>query len=346
MFSIREISSKDEWQKFLDVANPHTFLHSWNWGEFQQKLGYRVWHVGVYKNNILVAVMLAIAIFARRSTFIFCPHGPIIMYKESCIRNQELEKILKILTGFLKNIAKQERASFIRVSPLLENSEEQRMIFQKLGFRLAPIHMHPERAWILDIEKSEEEVLMGMRKQTRHCIRNAVLHGVTVAQSEDVRDIDLFYSLYEATAARQNFVPFSREYLKTEFSLFAKDIQASIFLGRYKGEVISGAIVIFAHGSGFYHHGASNPKFPKIPASHLLQWEIIREAKRRGMKMYNFWGVAPDSALDHPWAGLSLFKKGFGGFCEEYVPAEDLPLALSYWFAYVIERVRKIRRRL
>jgi lipid II:glycine glycyltransferase (peptidoglycan interpeptide bridge formation enzyme) len=120
----------------------------------------------------------------------------------------------------------------------------------------------------------------------------------------------------------------------------------SWFFAVYKGETISAAMIIFSGKSGFYHHGASIQRYAKIPASYLLQWAAIGEAKRRGLSEYNFWGVSPEDKPNHPWAGLSLFKKGFGGFPEAYVPAQDLPFTNKYWLNFVIEKVRKIRRHL
>ncbi|MBI2056127.1 MAG: peptidoglycan bridge formation glycyltransferase FemA/FemB family protein [Candidatus Sungbacteria bacterium] len=344
MYLISEVKSKELWDSFLAEAKPHTFLHSWNWGEFQRESEVNIWRFGVYNGNRLTALMLVLRIDARRGSFLFCPHGPIFLDQESGIRNQAVEFVFKALVVRLKELAKKENVGFIRISSLLSDSSYHRSLFYNLGFRRSPIHMHPERAWMLDLSRSEDELLKSMRKQTRHCIRNAAMAGVAVSQSTDSRDIGEFYKIYKATVARQDFVPFSREYLEKEFSLFAKDGQAAVFLGRYNGEVISGAIVIFANGSGFYHHGASNPQFAKVPAAHLLQWEIIREAKKRGFLWYNFWGVAPENAVRHPWAGLSLFKKGFGGSSEEYIPAQDLVLKPVYWITYCVERIRRWKR--
>lgn len=340
MLLIKEIESKDIWDSFLSEVQPHTFLHSWNWGEFQAARGEKVWRLGIYENDILMGAALVIKISARRGTFLFCPHGPVTKH----IAHNTKQELLKTLTEYLKILAKKENTSFIRISPLFTDAPENRNLFYALGFRKAPIHMHPERAWMVDITKPEEEILKGMRKQTRHCIRNAATAGVVVSQGANLCDLNLFYDIYKGTVARQDFVPFSREYLEKEFLLFAKDGQASIFLGKCNGEVISGAIVIFANGSGFYHHGASDAKFAKIPAAHILQWEIICEAKRRGLLWYNFWGIAPENKPQHPWNGLSLFKKGFGGFSEEYVPAMDLVLKSAYWVNFCIEKVRKWKR--
>jgi len=67
-------------------------------------------------------------------------------------------------------------------------------------------------------------------------------------------------------------------------------------LGEYLNEIVAGGIFVFWQGIGFYHHGASSLKYPKIPVSHLMLWEAIKEAKNRGCQKFNFWGIAPFSA--------------------------------------------------
>jgi len=139
-------------------------------------------------------------------------------------------------------------------------------------------------------------------------------------------------------------VPFSENYLKNEFNTFNQDDEVMIFLGRYKEETISAALIIFWSNMAFYHHGASSFKYSKIPASYLLQWEAIKEAKKRGCNIYNFWGIAPDENPNHPWRGLTLFKMGFGGYKKEYVKTQDFPLSNKYWLTYAIEKIRKSKR--
>lgn len=190
-----------------------------------------------------------------------------------------------------------------------------------------------------------------MRKTTRYLIRQAQKNkDIEVIQSQKVEDIKKFNDLYRETVDRQQFAPFSLNFLKNEFSAFNKDAEITIFLGKYKKEIISSGIFIFWQGIGFYHQGASSLKYPKIPVSYLLQWEAIREAKRRGCKKYNFWGIAPltsDFKLqkpNHPWAGLTLFKIGFGGYEKDYVNTQDLPISFKYWLTYIFETVRKQKR--
>ena len=391
MLKIKEITQKQVWESFLLGREEKTFLNSWNWGEFQKKMGNKIWRLGVYENESLLSVALVVRIKAKRGTFLFIPHAPVIQARGDPFspnfgeNGSPLKSPLKVLLKELKKIAKQENCSFIRIAPILERQGENIKIFKDLGFRDAPIHIHPELTWELDINPPENELLMNMRKTTRYLIRQAQKNkALEIIQSNKIEALEKFNQLYQETVGHHHFTPFSMNYLKNEFLSFAPDNQISIFFGKYKNEIISSAMIIFWQGIGFYHQGASSLKYPKIPVSYLLQWEAIKEAKKRGCKLYNFWGIAPVFAVvekgnykaqiinhlpaqilpkakivagrqipkhkaqipneKHPWAGLTLFKMGFGGYKKEYVKTQDLILSPKYWLNYIVEKIRKRKR--
>lgn len=343
---IREIIDKKEWEDFLASEKPHAFLQSWNWGEFHRLMGDKFWRLGIYTENSkfqipnfkLTGVAFVVKISAKRGTFLFVPHGPITSFKFQV-------PSFKFFVDFLKDLAKKENCSFIRINPILPRTPLNEKLLKDLGFRLAPIHMHAaELVWMLDVSQAEEQLLKGMRKTTRYLVRKAQTDGVEIIKSNKPEDLKIFNKIYAETATRQHFTPYSKDFLKNEFEAFKKDNQILFFFAKYKDEIVSAAMIIFYGDSAYYHQGASSHKYPKIPAPYLLQWEIIREVKERGLHYYNFWGIAPEDKPRHPWAGLSLFKKGFGGFSEEYVPAQDLVLGNSYWITYFIEKFRKVKR--
>ena len=346
---IREINSKEIWENFLLEIEEKTFLQSWDWGEFQFKIGEKIWRLGIYEINSqlttqnpqLLGLALVIKIVAKRGNFLFVPHGPLI--RESTTSNKQ--QVLETLLEKLKGIARDEKVTFIRVAPLWERTEENIEIFQKLGFKTAPIHIHPEITWQLNLAASEDKILRGVRKTTRNLIRRCQKEGVKIYTSKNPKDVKLFYSLYQETVSRHHFTPFSYDFLEKEFESFLPN-NILLFFARWQEKILSGAMVIFWQKIAFYHQGASSSVFSKIPASHLLQWEIIKESKRRGCLLYNFWGIAPTENRYHPWYGLTIFKKGFGGEKREYVKTQDFPLSAYYLKNWLIETFRRKRRRL
>ncbi len=341
---IREITNKDEWEGFFLQCGEKTFLQSWNWGEFNVKTGSQIWRFGVYESEKLLAVALIMKISARRGTFLFIPHGPVIL---GDLAAKDKKEILELLVLQLVDIAKTQEANFIRVSSLFSDNEENQNIFLDLGFRPSPMHASAyEATWRLDIYPEEEELLRNMRKTTRYLIKKVAENpDVSIEISSDPQNIEIYQQLNRKVAKRQRFVPFSDSFIKNEFEIFDKDHEVVFIFGKNKGEITAGAMVIFWQGIGFYHQAASLGEFSRLSIPYLLQWEAIKEAKRRGCSVYDFWGFTdPKNFPKHPWAGPTLFKMGFGGYSRNYIKTQDFVVSKKYWLTYIIESLRKAKR--
>ena len=199
---IREIQSKGEWEGFLAGCRDKTFLQSWAWGEFQEMMREKVWRFGVFEGRDLLAVALVVKVKAKRGTFLLVPHGPITQNPKHEIRNPKQiqnskSQILETLLKKLKEIAKEESAGFIRINPIWSRSPENTLLFKNLGFRDAPIQMHPEASWKLSITPPSSELLLDMRKTTRYLIRQASQNpDITVSQSNSLKDVCVFSAMH------------------------------------------------------------------------------------------------------------------------------------------------------
>lgn len=336
MFNLREITEKKIWEDFLlsDHVDAHPFFQSWNWGEVQLKLHHNITRLGFYNNDTLLGICLCVKVSARRGVYFHLRHGPM------------LTDFITYFPDFLKemkNYAKEQKVEFIRMSPILDATSFDIKYLRNLGFRNAAVHnMDAENAWVLDLEKTEDELLQNMRKTTRYLVRKAEKMPIEITSSTSMEDFKAFDTLYRITSKRHGFVP--HRGMKEELEIFGADNQAELFLAKYEGKVIAGAIIIFYGDQAIYHHAASDDVYRDIPAPYLLQWEIIKAAKKRGMKLYNFWGVIPENKPNHPWRGLTLFKTGFGGRRVDAIHAQDLRLSMKYWKTYLIETAWRIKR--
>ena len=115
-----------------------------------------------------------------------------------------------------------------------------------------------------------------------------------------------FNQLHDTTAERHNFHRFSNKYITEEFTTFAKNKEAVVFNAYLSdGQLDSSAIIIYYGQMAVYRHGASLNLNNKIPTSYLIQWEAIKEAKKRGCVTYDFWGqIDPFKYPKHPYANL------------------------------------------
>jgi lipid II:glycine glycyltransferase (peptidoglycan interpeptide bridge formation enzyme) len=341
---IREISNKQEWENFAEKCVEKTFLQSWNWGDFNLANNSKIWRYGIYSNANLVSVCLVIKVQAKRGTFFYIPHGPVM---QENLETTDKKEILQLILLELSTMAKAEGASFIRVSPILQRTEENQNIFWDLNFRESPMPASAyEATWKLDIFAPEEQLLADMRKTTRYLIKKtAENNDIEIIKTADPQNIEIYQKLNKEVSKRQGFVPFSEKFIKNEFEIFNKENNVLFLFGRYKGEVVAGAMIIFWSGTAFYHQAASLGKFSKLSIPYLLQWEAIKEAKQKNCTTYDFWGFTdPEKYPKHPWAGPTLFKMGFGGYKKEYIVTQDYILSSKYWINFIIEKFRRILR--
>jgi lipid II:glycine glycyltransferase (peptidoglycan interpeptide bridge formation enzyme) len=338
-YPVKEVLDKKTWEDFSSNQSPNTFLQSWNWGEFNQALGRKTWRLGVFFDSKLEGICLAIKYESRLGSYIYCPRGPILDWSKP--------SLFKALFTELKEIAREENCGFLKLDPLLEDTTKNREIFKNLDFKPALTFVQVEDAWLLPLDKSEEELLADMRKTTRYLIRHEPKQGVEIEVSSKQEGVKKFVDLLYATAGRKSFTNHPRDYYLKQFEIMSKDGQEKIFIAKKGKQVFSMAMIAYYGEMGYYLHAASNPKQAQS-VGYSLQWEAIKEAKKRGCKYYNFWGVVKDKNFrpGHPWYGFSLFKRGFGGFKYSYIRAQDYPLSAKYFLYRAAERVRRLIRRL
>ena len=125
---VSEIKDKNIWEGFLSGCRDKTFLDSWNWGVFQEKMGNKIWRFGVFDGEELLGIALVSLILAKRGKFFLIQHGPVV--KEGRSR----EEVLKSLIGELRN---REKVDFLRLNPLWKRDKENKALLRVLGFKEA-----------------------------------------------------------------------------------------------------------------------------------------------------------------------------------------------------------------
>ena len=314
---IQEIKDENIWNEFVSSFEMAQILHSWQWGEFQKSLGRKVWRFGVYETkqptyNELKGVILLIKMpLPLGKSYLYTPRGPLL--KEPAPAEIFLEKI--------KEISQKENSIFWQVD-LLNIS-----IFKNVSFKKIP-DFQPSKTIILDLTKSEEEILDKMHPKTRYNIRLAEKRGVRVKISQNQNEIEIFLKLLEKTAQRDKFKIYPFYYYRKLLQL-DKDF-VKLFLAEYQGKIIAGNLMIFFADTITYLHGASDNQYRNMMAPYLLHWTAIKEARRLCLKYYDFWGID-----EKKWPGVTRFKKGFGGKIIEYPGTFNL-IFNKFWYKLYI----------
>ena len=334
----QEILNPSEWETWYQ-EQPHTlFTQSSDHGRFYETMGESSWIIGIYKDKKLIGGAVVVSVHAKRGNFLYIPYGPTFVSNH--------EQAFTTLTNFLKDLGRRERFHFIRVSPFIEDSAESRTLYRTQGYQPSPIHTLAEHTWLLHLDDSEENLLRAMNKNHRNLIRRCEREGVIIKKESNPASLEELNTLLTETAEKHRFYRFSKQFIDQEFLTFAHKNQALIFTATLPdGRIDAASIMMFYGTMACYRHSGSRNLDKRLPSSYLIQWEAIKEAKRRGMRWYNFWGIAPETAKPHhPFYGITHFKKGFGGQGMILLPCQDLPLTKHYWLTWGIETLRKIKR--
>ncbi|MBD3329567.1 peptidoglycan bridge formation glycyltransferase FemA/FemB family protein [Candidatus Dojkabacteria bacterium] len=190
--------------------------------------------------------------------------------------------------------------------------------FDNLGglqpkFRKPKSETNPSTTLVIDLTQSVEEILAQMKSKGRYNVRLAERKGVCVKKSQD---ISKFYKLLTQTADRQGL----RIHEIGVYEKMLSELDSEMFIAEYEGKILSSAITVYFNGCATYYYGASSSKHRDTMSPYLLQYEMMKEAKLRGCRIYDFMGIAPQGVKDHALSGITQFKKKFGGQVVSYMP--------------------------
>jgi len=162
-------------EKFIRSNSPDGgFLQSEEWRRFQESVGRRVFCVpsppaplpstgeggsGFYASIIEHSLPIV-------GKYFYTPRGPIVSGQNGMPE--------------LIDLAKKEKAGWIRIEPATENILDTIRKNIKYKITKSPHDVQPKEIFIIDIDKSEEELLAGMKSKTRYNIRLAEKKGVRI----------------------------------------------------------------------------------------------------------------------------------------------------------------------
>lgn len=317
------VTDKNHWNKLVGSQEHSRLLQSWEWGEFQKSLGRGVLRLS-WNNEVVAQAVRMLLPFSKHYWYI--PHGPVIV--KTGADGLEWSRALKEKLD--------DGALFIRVDPASSAPP-----FQRRGGISFVSATQPRCTYVLDVSQSEGELLSQMRQKTRYNIRLAKKRGVEVSQGS----IEDFLRLNRETKTRDNFASHPDEYYQKMIASLPNDF-INIWQATYQGEVIASSIIVAFGDTATYAHGASSSHHRDAMAPYLLHWSIIQDAKKRGIRYYDFWGANPKDpshgAYKKSWQGISRFKAGFGGELVCYPRSFDV--IFNSWLYTVYTLLRKARR--
>lgn len=318
------------------------FLQSWAWGSFQSRWGWRPerWLLTSQGTASGRDVVGGVQVLWRRLPggfrWGYVPKGP-------ALAAELTPGLCRDLSAALRRRFASPTTLFVRVEPPVVDRPPARRALALAGLRTSPKDVQPRHTVLVDLDRSEDEILRGMHPKTRYNVRLAARRGVTVRPAGGDDDVERFLHLHQETVARDRYAGHTPAYLRAFLRDFADC--AELLVARARGENVAGIVVTYTRHEAIYLYGASGERFREDMPNYALQWEAMRRARARGCRRYDMWGVAPTEAPDEPMAGLRRFKQGFGQLVS-WLGCWDVPLSPLYplWRAAESRRATWRRR--
>ncbi len=330
-------------EKFIQANSPDGgFLQSEEWRSFQEAVGRKTYNISSdgFWANIVEHTLPAVG------KYFYVPRGPIFL------KNNNLDQLL--------DLAKKEKASWIRVD--VENEEKLEILKNEFPGHIekAPHNVQPKEVFIIDITKTDEEILLEMKSKTRYNIRLAEKKDVKVFASREEKYVNEFLRLVNVTAKRDGITAHPESYYRKMIEVISSNI-LKLYVAEYEGKIIAANLVLFYGNTCTYMHGASDDEVRNVMAPYLLQWTQIKDAKKMGCTRYDFGGVKiikseklPASpagrkvkSYNKSWAGITRFKTGFSPnmMVTRFIGSYDIIINLKvYWLYRSIQKIKSFMK--
>lgn len=308
------------WDRFIEATPAAGFMQSSWWADFRVGAGYE--HFGVIlkvRDTILGGAVVMKFRWDDGRCFYYIPDGPVLP-RDAAVAAEIFEAILDVIEDHRRN--EPETVSHLRIEPRWERLPE----FVR-GFHPVPVlgdgYMEPRDTLCVDLRLSEPDILAQMKPKGRYNIRVAQRHGVSVVEDNSTQGVADFLSIYEEMAVRQGLRAKPADYFEELVSTLSALKRGGVYFAEHQGMRIAAAVVVTFGRTATYFYGGSLDGQRHLMAPYLLHFEIMRRAKAAGCEWYDFWGIEPRGAVDHPWRDISVFKRKFGGREINLVPTLD-----------------------
>ena len=221
----------------------------------------------------------------------------------------------------------------------------------------------PDHTLILDLTQSAQDLLSQMKPKGRYNIKLAEKKGVKIRQADPAKqkqfskDLSDFCKILTETTSRDGFHGHDMDFYKNMVEDLQNDSTysdsltgvsqdsdrnlvnprrqyATLYLAEYENLIVAACLNTFFKDTATYYYGASSNLHRNVMAPYLLHWQVIKDAKQKGCKFYDFFGIAPEDAKNHPWSGVTDFKKKFGGQEISYQKPQEFIFKKALYLLY------------
>ena len=147
----------------------------------------------------------------------------------------------------------------------------------------------------VDLETDEERMFARLESSVRRAIRKAEKSGVTVAVSQSLEAMKVFYSLHCKTRRKHGLPPQPFVFFQNIFEHILSKKQGMISIASWREHPIAASVYFQLGARAVYKYGASDEAFQQLRGANVVMWEAIKWHARNGAKTLHL--VEPPSEM-------------------------------------------------
>ena len=169
--------------------------------------------------------------------------------------------------------------------------------------------------YIIDLEKSEDELWNGIKKEARKIIRRTEEEGCTLTLCSSESELKEYYDLWKHSRKLLGFGTMSYHAVLRQWRIMHPH-NYQVFLVRSKeGELVAGMGILYTKeymrevAAARKHESKNHPIYP----NDFLKWGIIKWGHNNGIRYYDLAGFNPGSVPGSKEDNIRKFKEKWGG---------------------------------
>ena len=324
MIELQRCNDKDQWDDFILENGGHP-LQLWEWGQVKAGHGWKPERVFAYNEDEIIG---AAQVLIRRlpspfRSFAYVPRGP---YATKEYQDEFLNALAVLVKRDHKSLA-------VSIEPDTED------FTKPYGWVRSTNKILSAETILLDLRKTESELLSGMAKKTRQYIRKSAT-AIKIRQIKTRTDIEACLVLYKQTAKRAGFNLHNDQYYLDVFAQMQD--YSPIFVAYEADEPVAFLWLAISGETAYELYGGVNDRGQELRANYALKWHVIRKVKEWGVRRYDFGGLVV--------GGVSVFKQNWSEDITVLAGTFDRPLSPLYalWskgLPFAKKAVQRVRRK-
>ncbi|GGC92632.1 methicillin resistance protein [Tersicoccus solisilvae] len=330
--TVTPIDDRSTWDATVEALGGHP-LQLWGWGQVKAEHGWQV-------ERLLVADPAAdpgsgpeAAMGAAEVAYRFLPWPLRSLAYVSRGPVGDPERAAEVLEAVAAHVKATRGSVALVVEPDWEAGSPGEARLTAAGFHRTDATILIPRTLILDLTRTEDELMAAMHRTTRANVRKNLRSDLEFRRIATEAELEKVLTLYRDTAARAGFGVHDDDYYRDIWRFLGDN--SPIVAAFDDGEPIAFVWIARSAATAFELYGGVSPAGQKARANYGVKWAAFTEMKAAGCTRYDLNGLLND--------GISDFKKQFAQHEDQLTGTWELPLSPLYpVFAKAMPLARKV----